>query len=152
MLENLAHSAVAKQNMQSLSEEECNQLEATSVAVKQRRQGVTKLEHRHRAQSIIQSKALDELETEVLETGLYENVDLGRGSRGSVVAAEIIYSELDHRFCPLLYCEICDERCMSTSIATLTHSLKLTSAGDQEQILPYSAGYTKGRILIHGYY
>ena len=82
--------------MQSLSEEECNQLEATSVAVKQRRHGVAKLEHRHRAQSIIQSKALDELETEVLETGLYENVDLGRGSRGSVVAAEIMYSELDN--------------------------------------------------------
>ena len=51
---------------------------AASTAVKRKRgkadQG-RRLERRHRAQSIIQSKALDELETEV-ETGLYENVDL----------------------------------------------------------------------------
>ena len=52
-----------------------------------------KLEHRHRAQSIIQSKALDELETEVFETGLYENADFTRGSRISVMMAEIFYSE-----------------------------------------------------------
>lgn len=51
-----------------------------------------KLEHRHRAQSIIQSKALDELETEVLTTGLYENVDLTLGSRITVVVAETIYA------------------------------------------------------------
>lgn len=53
-----------------------------------------KMEHRHRAQSIIQSKALDELETEVFETGLYETADIARGSRISVMAAEIFYSEL----------------------------------------------------------
>ncbi len=52
-----------------------------------------KLEHRHRAQSIIQSKALDELETEVFETGLYENADFARGSRIGVMMAEIFYSE-----------------------------------------------------------
>ena len=52
-----------------------------------------KLEHRHRAQSIIQSKALDELETEVLTTGLYENVDLTLGSRITVVVAESIYGK-----------------------------------------------------------
>lgn len=51
------------------------------------------LEHRHHAQSIIASKALDELETEVFETGLYENVDIHRGSRTSVLLAEIAYSE-----------------------------------------------------------
>ena len=33
--------------MQSLSEQECNQLEATSIAVKQHRRGVAKLEHWH---------------------------------------------------------------------------------------------------------
>lgn len=54
---------------------------------------VKHLEYRHKAQSIIDSKALDELETEVFETGLYENVDLSKGSRFGVMAAEIIYSE-----------------------------------------------------------
>ncbi|KAL5460590.1 hypothetical protein EMCRGX_G034044 [Ephydatia muelleri] len=39
-----------------------------------------------------QSKALDELETEVLTTGLYENVDLTLGSRITVVVAESIYA------------------------------------------------------------
>ena len=79
-----------------ISEEESNQLEAASKAVKQRRKpipvGSGKMEHRHRAQSIIHAKALDELETEV-ETGLYENVDLERGSRWSVIAAEITFSK-----------------------------------------------------------
>lgn len=56
-----------------------------------------KMEHRHRAQSIIQSKALDELETEVFETGLYENADFARGSRIGVMMAEIFYSELSMR-------------------------------------------------------
>lgn len=51
------------------------------------------LEYRHRAQSFIDSKALDELETEVFETGLYENVDVSRGSRYGVMAAEIVYSK-----------------------------------------------------------
>ncbi len=51
------------------------------------------LEHRHRAQSLIDSKALDELETEVFETGLYENQNLSIGSRYGVMAAEVIYSE-----------------------------------------------------------
>ena len=55
-----------------------------------------KMEHRHRAQSIIQSKALDELETEVFETGLYENTDFARGSRVGVMIAEVFYSELNY--------------------------------------------------------
>lgn len=49
--------------------------------------------YRHKAQSIIDSKVLDELEAEVFETGLYENQDLSRGSSFSVMAAEIVYSE-----------------------------------------------------------
>lgn len=57
------------------------------------RGGGKHLEYRHKAQSIIDSKALDELETEVFETGLYENVDLSKGSQFGVMAAEIIYSE-----------------------------------------------------------
>lgn len=57
-----------------------------------------KLEHRHRAQSIIQSKALDELETEVFETGLYENADFARGSRIGVMMVEIFYSELSMQY------------------------------------------------------
>lgn len=52
-----------------------------------------RLEHRHRAQSIIQSKALDELETEVLTTGLYENIDLTLGSRVTVLVAESVYGK-----------------------------------------------------------
>ncbi len=52
------------------------------------------LEYRHRAQSFIDGKALDELETEVFKTDLYENVEVSRGSRYSVMAAEIVYSEL----------------------------------------------------------
>ena len=56
---------------------------------------VQKMEYRHRAQSIIQSKALDELETEVLTTGLYENVDLSLGSRVTVLVAETLYGRLE---------------------------------------------------------
>lgn len=55
--------------------------------------GGKNLEYRHKAQSIIDSKMLDELETEVFETGLYENQDISRGSRLNVMAAEIFYSE-----------------------------------------------------------
>ena len=54
------------------------------------------LEYRHRAQSFIDSKALDELETEVFETGLYENIDVSGGSRYGVMAAEIVYSKSVH--------------------------------------------------------
>lgn len=90
-----------EKGLQEFSEEETNAMEATSNAVKQRRRPVPpKMEHRHRAQSIIQSKALDELETEVFETGLYENTDLSRGSNYSVMAAEIGYSK-DHIYCLL---------------------------------------------------
>ena len=65
------------------------------------------LGYRHRAQSLIQSKALDELETEVFETGLYENLDLSRGSRYSVMAAEITYSEYNNILAAAtLQCEI----------------------------------------------
>ena len=77
----------------TLHEEESNAMEATSIAMKRRRPVPEKLDHRHRAQSIIQSKALDELETEVFETGLYENTDFVRGSEIGVMAAEIIYSK-----------------------------------------------------------
>ncbi len=88
-------------HMQDVSEEEVNAMEATTNAVKQQRKQHTslqkrtpvKLEHRHRAQSIIQSKALDELETEVFETGLYENSDLSTGSSYGVMGAEILYSK-----------------------------------------------------------
>lgn len=52
------------------------------------------LDYRHKAQSFIDGKALDELEAEVFETGLYENQDLTRGSKLSVMAAEIVYSYL----------------------------------------------------------
>lgn len=52
-----------------------------------------RLGHRHKAQSIIDSKALDELETEVFETGFYENHGLSRGSKWGVIVAEIIYGE-----------------------------------------------------------
>ncbi len=85
-----------------IHEEEVNAMEATTNAVKRQRANSTtrkrtpapqKLEHRHRAQSIIQSKALDELETEVFETGLYENSDLSAGSSYGVMAAEIFYSK-----------------------------------------------------------
>ena len=51
------------------------------------------LDYRHKAQSFIDGKALDELEAEVFETGLYENQDLTRGSKLSVMAAEIVYSK-----------------------------------------------------------
>lgn len=77
----------------TLHEEESNAMEATSIAIKKRRPVPEKLDHRHRAQSIIQSKALDELETEVFETGLYENTDFERGSKVGVMAAEIGYSK-----------------------------------------------------------
>ena len=80
----------------SIPEEESRQMEAAGSAVKRRREEAhvgEKLQHRHRAQSIIQSKALDELEKEVLETGLYENVDLHRGSTTSVLLAEIAYGK-----------------------------------------------------------
>lgn len=92
----------------TMSEEERNQMEAAgSVVKKRRRQGVAgqqqRMEHRHRAQSIIQSQALDELETEVFETGLYENVDFSRGSSTGVMAAEIVFSELGVAMIPCLH-------------------------------------------------
>lgn len=77
--------------------------------MKQRKQGAAeveedvegggRLEYRHKAQSIISSKMLDELETEVFETGLYENQDISGGSRLGVMAAEIVFSE---SFSPML--------------------------------------------------
>lgn len=53
-----------------------------------------RLERRHRAQSFIQGKELDELEKEV-ETGLYENADLSHGSRTPVLLAHICFSKLE---------------------------------------------------------
>lgn len=74
-------------------------MEETNAAVRRRQKAATagryegkRLEHRHKAQSFIDSKALDDLETEVFETGLYENIDVSRGSDPSVMAAEMIYS------------------------------------------------------------
>ena len=48
------------------------------------------MEHRHRAQSIIMSKSLDQLENEVA-LGFYENVSLHAGSRNRVFALEVLY-------------------------------------------------------------
>ena len=76
----------------ALDPSEVEQMAAVSTAVKRRRAG-KEMEHRHRAQSIIQQKALDELETEVFQTGLYENIDIHRGSCYSVLAADIAFSE-----------------------------------------------------------
>lgn len=79
-----------------LDPSEARQMEAAGSAVQLRRRTVRPepLEHRHRAQSIIEQQQLDELETEVLETGLYENVDYSRGSHYSVLAAEVVFSKL----------------------------------------------------------
>lgn len=51
------------------------------------------MEHRHRAQSIIMSKSLDQLESEV-SLGLYENVSLHAGSRKRLIALEVLYGAL----------------------------------------------------------
>lgn len=84
---------------EDMTEEEMNAFEATTNAVKEQRKHTKvhehtpqKLEYRHKAQSIIQSKALDELETEVFETGLYEDSDQSIGSSYGVMVAEIFYS------------------------------------------------------------
>ena len=83
-----------------LDPSEARQMEAAGSAVQLRRRATRPerppqpLEHRHHAQSIIGQQQLDELETEVLETGLYENVDYSRGSRYSVLAAEVVFSKL----------------------------------------------------------
>lgn len=70
---------------------------AASAAAKAKRgrssdESTERLERRHRAQSFIQGKELDELEMEV-ETGLYENIDLSHGSRMPIIVAHILYSE-----------------------------------------------------------
>lgn len=70
---------------------------AASTAAKTKRgrasdQAAERWERRHRAQSFIQGKELDELEMEV-ETGLYENVDLSHGSRMPIIIAHIFFSE-----------------------------------------------------------
>lgn len=84
-----------------LDPSEARQMEAAGSAVQLRRRATRPereppqpLDHRHHAQSIIGQQQLDELETEVLETGLYENVDYSRGSRYSVLAAEVAFSKL----------------------------------------------------------
>ena len=48
------------------------------------------MEHRHKAQSIIMSKSLDQLENEVA-LGFYENVSLHAGSKKRVFALEVLY-------------------------------------------------------------
>ena len=78
-----------------LSQEEFQQMAAASAAAKVKRGRADqseRLERRHRAQSFIQGKELDELEIEV-ETGLYENVDLSHGSRIPVLAAHVLFSK-----------------------------------------------------------
>ena len=78
-----------------LSQEEFRKMSAASSAVRARRGRATekeRWERRHRAQSFIQGKELDELELEV-ETGLYENVDLSHGSRLPIMVAHTLYSE-----------------------------------------------------------
>ena len=46
--------------------------------------------HRHRAQSIIQWKSLDQLEKEAVK-GLYENIDYRRGSSYRIILCEVVY-------------------------------------------------------------
>ena len=84
-----------------LSRDEFMQMAAASTAAKAKRGRRSepvvpppseRWERRHRAQSFIQGKELDELEVEV-ETGLYENVDLSYGSRMPVLLAHICFSE-----------------------------------------------------------
>ncbi len=48
------------------------------------------LGHRHRAQSIIQWKSLDQLEEEAVR-GLYENIDYHRGSSYRIMLCEVVY-------------------------------------------------------------
>ena len=88
-----------------LSRDEYAQMSAACTAVKARRgrrvepavpPPSERWERRHRAQSFIQGKELDELEMEV-ETGLYENVDLSHGSRMPVLLAHTLFSEPSHR-------------------------------------------------------
>ena len=115
--------------MKDVSEEEVNAMEATTNAVKQQRKQTgsrrrtpvpVSFEHRHRAQSIIQSKALDELETEVFETGLYENHDLSTGSSYGVFAAEIFFSKVSlHSFA-----RACNQMC-TVYINLILHRLHL---------------------------
>ncbi|CAI8002702.1 PGAP2-interacting protein [Geodia barretti] len=85
-----------------LSRDEFMQMAAASTAAKAKRGRRSepvvpppseRWERRHRAQSFIQGKELDELEVEV-ETGLYENVDLSYGSRMPVLLAHICFSFL----------------------------------------------------------
>lgn len=80
-----------------LSQEEFQQMATAGAAAKAKRgrssdQPSERWERRHRAQSFIQGKELDELEMEV-ETGLYENVDLSHGSRIPIMMANILYSK-----------------------------------------------------------
>lgn len=79
-----------------LSQDEFQQMKAASEAAKMKRGRSSdqseRWERRHRAQSFIQGKELDELEMEV-ETGLYENVDLSHGSRIPVMMAHILFSK-----------------------------------------------------------
>ena len=46
--------------------------------------------YRHRAQSIIQWKSLDQLEKEAVK-GLYENIDYRRGSSYRIMLCEVVY-------------------------------------------------------------
>ena len=103
----MSRSADKEEKIFSLSpihEEDSKAMEATSAApTRKRRPASSKdvpkesegqsLEYRHRAQSVIESKALDELESEVFESGLYENVNISVGSSPSVMAAEVLYSK-----------------------------------------------------------
>ena len=65
---------------------------ASAAAKTKRGRGSERWERRHRAQSFIQGKQLDELELEV-ETGLYENVDLSHGSRVPIAVAHVLFSK-----------------------------------------------------------
>ena len=55
---------------------------------------VGRLAFRHRAQSIIGSKALDELELEVSEGLLCEPSEVESGSKYSLIVAEVFYCKL----------------------------------------------------------
>ena len=86
----------SKKSKRVLSQAEYQQIAGTSAAAKMKRgrgaDPAEQLERRHRAQSFIQGKELDELEMEV-ETGLYENVDLSHGSRVPIAVAQVLFSK-----------------------------------------------------------
>lgn len=96
----------AKGSSRVPSKDEFQQMTAASEAVKAKRVRSSdqseRWERRHRAQSFIQGKELDELEMEV-ETGLYENVDLSHGSRMPIIIAHVFFSKYQLTYCTCIH-------------------------------------------------